>query len=223
MRNSIRGAIFDMDGTLVDSLFLWERLWEEFGKRYCNGARLPIREEDDRLIRTMILADAMEHVHRVCGIGRDGGELLTVAEEMIDGFYKNQVCLKDGVREFLEYCRGKGIRMMIASATRREYVEAAAKHCGIDGYFRGLISCADVGKGKEHPDVFLRAAKILGTEVSETCVFEDSLTALVTARDVGMKTVGIYDKYNYGGEALSSVADVYIAEGETLKKLIFKI
>jgi len=219
MIRTVRGAVFDMDGTLVDSLFLWEMLWDRFAERYGVPGFRP-SEEDDKAIRTMTLKGAMEHIHARCGIGKDGDELLELANEMIEDFYNTKVTLKPGVLEFLQYCKKNGIPACVASATARNYVLAAMKHCGIGEYFTAVLSCSDLGKGKEEPDIFLLAAKTLGTEIGETCVFEDSLTAIKTAKAAGMKAVGIYDRYNYGQEELRQIADEYIAPGETLKKLI---
>lgn len=221
MINEIKGAVFDMDGTLVDSLMLWNVLWDKFGKQYLNKTSFRPAAEDDKAVRTMTLRDAMNHIHTVYGIGDDGNELLATANAIIGDFYENEVCLKEGVAEFLEFCKQKRIPMCIASATAPKHIEAGLRHCGIDTYFSRIFSCAEVGKGKEFPDVFLLAADYLGTKPEETCVFEDSLVAITTARKSGMKTVGIYDQYNYGQDEIKAIANVYIAKGETLQKLIY--
>ena len=220
MTDKIKAAVFDMDGTLVDSLMLWDVLWERLGDRYPGKKGFRPTEEQDRAVRTMTLKAAMDYIHRVCKIGENGEELLRIAEELIDGFYENEVCLKDGVLEFLTHCKEKGIPMCIASATARPYIEAGLRHCGIDGFFSRIFSCAEIGKGKDEPDIFLAAAEFLGASPEETCIFEDSLVAVRTAHRAGMMTVGIFDRSNYGAEELAVTADVYIAEGETLKKLI---
>ena len=110
--------------------------------------------------------------------------------------------------------------MCIASATDPKLIEVAMKHCGIDTYFPRVFSCADVGVGKEKPDVFLAAQAYLGTTVEETWVFEDSLTAIETVTNIGMPTVGIYDQYNYGQDRIKEIATEYINSTETLIKLI---
>jgi len=68
--------------------------------------------------------------------------------------------------------------------------------------------------------VYLLEIKHLGTGIKETCVFEDSLTAIKTAEKLGMKTVAVYDKYNYGQDEMKSIANEYIDDGETLLKLV---
>lgn len=214
----ITGAIFDMDGTLVDSLMIWDELWEDIGRKFLNKEGFRPTPEDDKTIRTMTLIDAMTLVHENYGIDESGRALWQYTTDYMSEFYKSRVKPKKDVKEFLSSLRNRGVRMCIASATAPDLVAQALENCGLDGYFPKLISCADVGKGKEHPDVFLKALEYLGTELGSTWVFEDSATALETASKAGFKTVGIYDKYNYGQDRAKKVSDIYIEYGETLEK-----
>lgn len=220
MLKNIKGAIFDMDGTLIDSLMLWDVLWDKFGVRFLNREGFRPSEEDDKIVRTMTLKDAMDHIHSIYKIGSSGAHLLEMANEIMINFYSNDVELKKGVSEFLEYCYVKGIRMCIASASDIQMIKLAVEHLKIGKYFVSILSCAEIGKGKEQPDIYLNALETLGTSVEQTCIFEDSHIAIDTADKLRMKTVGIYDKYNYGQEEIRKLATVYIAEGDTLKKLI---
>ncbi len=221
MKNkNIKGAIFDMDGTLIDSLMLWNIIWERFGSLFCKDGIFAISSEDDKAVRTMTLKDAMNHIHKQYNIGKNGNELLETVNKIMTDFYSKEVELKDGVAEFLEYCYNNGIKMCIASATDIELIKIAIKHCNIEKYFNDILSCAEIGKGKDKPDIYIKAQECLGTKTEETCIFEDSHIAINTADKLGMKTVGIYDKYNYGQEEIKKIATVYIAKGETLKKLI---
>lgn len=102
---------------------------------------------------------------------------------------------------------------------KEEKIKIAVKHCDIGKYFKNILSCAEIGKGKEYPDIYIKAQECFGTKTAETCVFEDSHIAIDTADKLGMKTVGIYDKYNYGQEEMKKIATLYIAEGKTLVKL----
>ncbi len=213
-------AVFDMDGTLVDSLMLWDILWREFGIRYLNNPQFVPATQDDKAVRTLTLKDAMILIHDRYNIGNNAEELLSVANNIMADFYKNSVELKSGVKEFLEYLYSNNIRMCIASATAPDLINLAIEHCKLDKYFEKIFSCGAIGKGKDQPDIFLMAQEHFGVLSSEVCVFEDSLVAIDTASKIGMQTVGIYDKYNFGQDEIKRIANHYIAEGESLLKLI---
>ncbi len=216
---NIKAAIFDMDGTLVDSLMLWDVLWTTFGDKYLNDKSFAPSLEDDKKVRTLTLKDAMLLIHNNYKLGESGEELLALANTIMNDFYANSVKLKSGVREFLEYCKNKGVKMCIASATAPELIDVAMKHCDIEKYFLKVFSCGTIGKGKDEPDVFLQAAEFLGAEIKEIWMFEDSLIAIETATKIGMPTVGIYDRYNFGQDRIKKIATEYVAKGETLLKL----
>ena len=216
----IKAAIFDMDGTLVDSLMLWDVLWTKFGRRFAKDGAFRPKLEDDRAVRTMLLADAMDLIHQTYGFGERGAALLAIANEIMEDFYANHVELKPGVRAFLEHLQENGTRMCIASATEKRLVQMTMKHCELEPYFEKLFSCSDVGKGKDEPDVFLLAQNFLGAPAEETWLFEDSLVAIKTAAGIGMHTVAIHDRYNFGQEQMKKIADFYVAEGENLTKLM---
>ncbi|MBQ3095496.1 MAG: HAD family phosphatase [Clostridia bacterium] len=222
MIRDIRAAIFDLDGTLVDSLGLWEFFWSMFGEKYLGDPSFRPDPADDRAYRTQPVAASMLHAHEKYGLGATGEALMAESDEIMLDFYANRVETKPGVRELLAYFSKRGVRMCIASATSRDLLEVALRHCGIDGYFETFFSCADLGVGKDKPDVFLIAADYLGAKPEEICVFEDSALAVQTAAGIGMRTVGIYDRNNYGQEVLRATAMEYIAEGESLARLIPK-
>ena len=104
----IKAAIFDMDGTLVDSLMLWNVLWKEFGKRFLGDDSFLPSEADNKAVRTLTLKDAMSLIHDHYKIAESGEELLCIANDIMADFYGNTVELKSGVIEFLEYLYNKG-------------------------------------------------------------------------------------------------------------------
>lgn len=216
----IKAAIFDMDGTLVDSLMLWDVLWSSFGEQYRNDPAFSPSPEDDKTVRTLTLKDAMALIHRNYGIGESGEALLEQANRMMLDFYANRVEMKPGAADFLNHLKENGVKMCIATATAPELVSVAMEHCGLHAYFPKVFSCSDIGKGKDQPDIFLQAAAWLGEAPEDTWLFEDSLTAVETAKQIGMSVVGIYDRYNYGQERIRKLADYYIAPDETLLKLL---
>ena len=214
----IKGAIFDMDGTLVNSLTFWEYAWPIFGEKYLGNKDFYPSAEDDKAIRTMTMLLCWEHMIKQYGFPKSAQELTNETNNLCEKYYKEVVDVKDGTFEFLEYLKSKGIRMCVASATAKYLVEMVVKHFGLDKYIEKVISCADIGKGKDCPDVFIAAAEYLGADISETCVFEDSALAVKTAKTAGFNTVGIYDKYNYDHDILKANSDIYIADGETIMK-----
>lgn len=216
----IKSAIFDMDGTLINSLIFWDILWSELGKKYLNDENFRPTAEDDKAVRTLTMKDGMELIHKNYNIAESVEKLLEEVSASIVRFYSEIVELKSGVKEFLDFCYENGTKMCVASATATEFLKIALKRCDIEKYFSCIFSCADIGIGKEKPDIFLIAKDHLGTEISETWVFDDSAVAIDTAHKAGFKTVGIYDKFNYGQEEIKLTADIYIGENENLTKLI---
>lgn len=190
------------------------------GNEFLGGKKFEPDEKDNKAVRTMILKDAMEYIHSVYKIGESGNQIYKIVRDISENFFINDVKAKDGVYEFLKECHKRGIKTCIASATEKELVDIVLKRLGIGAFIDGFISCAEIGKGKEHPDVYLAAIDFLGTPMENTCVFEDSFVALTTAHNIGLLTVGVYDKYSHNQEGIKNLADAYIAKGEALTKLL---
>lgn len=217
---NIKAAIFDMDGTLVDSLMVWGYLWKEFGNKYLNGREFIPEPDIDKAIRTLPLKDAMDLLYDNYGFGENGADLLNTANQLMVKFYREDVKVKKDVHEFLSFLQNNGVKMCIASATAPDLVNIALDSCDLRKYFLKFFSCADLGLGKDKPDIFNLALDFLGTERKETYVFEDSLVAVDTAMKAGFPTVGIYDQYNDGSENLATMASYFIDKNESLIKLI---
>lgn len=208
-----------MDGTLIDSLGFWEELWGRIGDKYFGGQPFEPNDEDSKALRTMMLSDVADMLHDHYRIADSGGKLLEFIEDQIIAFYK-AVKPKDGVIPFLDHLSRLGVKMCIASATAPHLLSVALDACDLRKYFAFVISCTDVGSGKDKPDIFLEAVKRLGTPFEETWLFEDSLVALKTAEEIGMNRVGIYDKNTSRQDEIRRASTVYIDCGETLMKLV---
>ena len=219
----IKGAIFDMDGTLVDSLSFWDILWERMGETYLGKKNFRPSEEVDKNVRTMIFTKAMGYVKNVYSIDVSEDELTNFGTSSLADFYRNTVGLKTGARELLDALEAKGIKMCLATATDMQYVRIALEKLDLNKYFVSVMSCADIGKGKDQPDIYLNAVDALGFAREDICVFEDSYVALETARNIGLKTIGIFDKYNFGQDRLEKASIIYLGENRSLGELVKEI
>lgn len=215
----IQAAIFDMDGTLVDSLMLWDILHDAYEQAYPHKAGTVISEEDDKRMRVLPLMESMQLLHEHYELGDSAEELLVLTQRVFFDFYSNRVQLKEGVREFLDALQSRGVRMCLASATPLPLVNAALEHCGIGRYFERVLSCGEIGKGKDVPDIYLTAKGMMGN-LPQTWVFEDAYVAVSTAVKAGLPTVAIYDRYNPHQDKIRALAQEYVAPGETLLKLL---
>lgn len=214
------GAIFDFDGTLADSLGFWDDFWVRLGRHFGRGEGYAPPPDLERRSRTSSMPEMAAMVHSEEGIGESADEVLAFILSEVRDYYRTRTRLKDGVREFLLALRERGIPLCLASATSRPELLFGVECFGIADLFDRILSCSEVGRGKDAPDVFLEALRTLGTPLAETYVFEDSLLALKTARDAGFRTVGIYDSHAHGTEEAARLADHYVGEGETLLSLL---
>ena len=216
----MKAAIFDMDGTLVNSLMYWNTLWESVGRDWLSVDGFRPTEEVNKKVRTMIFTQAMAYVNVACGINADEAEFVKYATDNLEGFYRNVVTVKDGAREFLEYLKGKGIKLCLASATDMKYVNIALDVLELRKYFDYVMSCADIGVGKDKPDIYLLALESLGTDAEKTYIFEDSFVAIETAKAIGLNTVGVFDEYNFDHDRLRCSSMIYLGEETDMRELI---
>lgn len=220
---NITGAIFDMDGTLVDSLGYWDLLWKHLGEKYFNDPSFRPDSITEKAVRTTTLSDAALLIHKNCKTGKTHEEVKKITDDMIDYYYASVVQLKSGVIDFLEHLKKRGVKMCVASATAPNFIAVLMKKFNLDRYFSRVISCSEVGKGKESPDVFVFAHNYLGTPKESTWIFEDSIVAIETAHRAGYNTVGIYDSHNFELERVKEISSIYIGEENSLAELIEQI
>ena len=215
----IKGAIFDMDGTLVDSLFFWDSLYKKIGIRYLGDESFRPGSSIERAVRTMIYSDAMAYLNRECRLTESTEEFWEFTSGGVADFYRNEAKAKSGASELLEYLKDSGVKIVLASATTMNEIKIAIEHYGLAKYFDFVFSCADIGVGKERPDIYLMASEALGFKNEDVCVVEDSYVALETAKNAGFQTVGVFDKYSFGQDRLKLASDIYIDEAHTLASL----
>ena len=216
----IKGAIFDMDGTLINSLTFFSFFWRQIGIKYKGDPTFKPTEEIDKGFRTMVFKQALVKLKEYYGFSGETEELFDFANDCLKSFYRDEATVKPGAFALLDHLKSKKIPLVLASATAKEEVCFALSCHRLLDYFDEVLSCADLGKGKEHPDVYRAAVKVMGLSPKEVCVFEDSFVALETAKKEGFLTAGIYDAGNFDQERLKASADVYLDEGKPLSDLI---
>ncbi len=186
----IKGAIFDLDGTLLDSMSVWEtagaRYLESLGRKPRPGLR-------DAII-SLSLMQAADYFRREYGVTESVSEIMDGIDSAVEDFYRNEVGPKEGVIGFLESLRSHGVKMCVATATNRRLVEAGLKRNGMLDYFGAIITCTEVGAGKDSPRVFNTALEFLGTKKEETFIFEDALYAIKTGKEAGFTVVAVSDE-----------------------------
>ena len=180
-------AIFDMDGTLIDSMIFWKNLASEYLSS--NGVRSIPADILER-IKPMTMSESAALFKRVFDLS---GDPETEMNAMMDAHYRNDIPLKLGVGEYLYRLRSRGVRMCVASATAEHLVESCLTRLGIRDCFEFLLSCETVGAGKRSPLVYHASAERLGTIPQKIAVYEDALYALQTAKEAGYYVVGVYD------------------------------
>ena len=209
----IKGAIFDFDGTLVDSMFIWD----SFGEDYLRTLGKEPKENLTETFKTFTLEQAAEYYREHCGVTLSVGEIVDGVNEMVSEIYRTKVALKSGMLEFLRDLQSKGVKMCVATVTDRPIVEDVLNHLGIRDFFTEIFTCAEVGYNKETPHIYRAALEALGTKKDETVVFEDALHALLTAKNDGFSVAAVYDKHELRQTEMKENSDYYITNYETVK------
>ena len=204
----IRGAIFDVDGTLLDSMFIWDTI----GETYLRSIGYEPREKLNEVFKNMSLFQAARYYRTEYGVTLSIDEIMNGVNAMLERYYRFEVSLRPGVAELLERLRQSGVKLCIATATDRHLVEAALDRCGVLSCFGEIFTCNEVGHGKDEPDIFEEALRFLGTEKAETVVFDDALYAVRTAKEAGFPVAVIYDSHEKNQEGLRALADFYIED-----------
>ena len=180
-------AIFDMDGTLIDSMVFWKNLATEY---MTSKGILQIPADILEQIKPMTMSESAALFRREFGLT---GDVEAQMNEMMEDHYRNDIPLKPGAWEYLENLHRQGVRMCVASATAEHLMESCLTRLGVRQYFEFLLSCETVGAGKRSPLVYQEAARRLGAVPGQIAVYEDALYAVQTAKAAGFHVVGVYD------------------------------
>ncbi|MBR3157988.1 MAG: thiamine diphosphokinase [Atopobiaceae bacterium] len=205
----VRGAIFDCDGTLLDSMPMWTQVCVALLRNY--GV-----EDAERIFaehESLDMDKKCYWYHDNLGIGSSGEALYRELWTMVERAYAERVAPFEGCAAFLQELRSAGVRMVIASSTPTEMLRFALGAHGLLGYFDELVFAGDVGRGKEYPDVYLAAQERLGTPRGETWVFEDAPFGVRSAARVGFPVVAVLNDHDGRDEAFLQTWATVVARG----------
>lgn len=206
--------IFDLDGTLLDSMPEWNNLGRDYLLQM--GADPPDNLND--IIAPMSMMESAVYFQKAFKVNLPAEEIIGEIKKLIRGKYEYTIKLKPYVKEYLQEMKNEQAVMCVATATPLELTKAALERNGIIEYFSFVVSCDEVGTGKNKPDIFYLAADKLNARPSETAVYDDADFALITAREAGFYTVGVFDEFfKDKRKDIEIISDVYI---ESFKELL---
>ena len=207
-------AIFDMDGTVLDSMQAWVDAIGHILTRRGITPPADLRE----ITRPMNGSLLVDYLQREFLPGITGREITDEVGAYMEDFYSNRVQAKAGVKNFLSLLKMEGVQCYLATATHRELVRRAIAHAGLEPYFKGIITSGEVGKNKiDSPDIYEWAMKRMGGNKADTGVFEDALFAIRTAKKAGFRVAGVYDPDSEADqEEIRALSDYYITSFEEL-------
>lgn len=216
----IQAVIFDVDGVLFDSMWMWDELDE----KYLRSLGLEMREETTKAVSKMSFEEAADYLRVEYRLDLTVEEIVGQIQDMVRNFYYQEVTLKAGVRRMLENLARRGIPAVIASASDLDMLEHALTRCQIRPMIKKVFTCSEVGAGKTRPDVFLAAAEYLGVQPEHCLIVEDSLHAIETAIQAGFVTAGVYDESSrLEQDDIRNQVTYYVGEQETIDSLLDRL
>ncbi len=209
----LSGAVFDLDGTLLDSMYVWSDVNRDFLKK--RGLTAP--DGYIEKIAPMFSDEAADYAIRTLGLSDEPEDLLREWDEMALCVYAGKVTLKNGAGEYLRKLKDSGVKLGVATALTSRLYRPVLEHNGIYGLFDAFASSCEVPRSKAFPDVYLLAAQRIGVSPAECMVFEDIRTGVLGAKAGGFFTCGVYEPWSFEEqEGLSEAADYYIRSFEEL-------
>ena len=202
----LEAIIFDLDGSMVDSMWIWTAIDVEYLGRF--GIELP--ENLQACIEGMSFSETAVYFKDRFQLADDPDTIMEDWNRMAWDKYAYEVQVKDGVADLLQYCMDHGIKVGIATSNSRELVENVVKARHLDQYFDCIMTGCDVAKGKPAPDIYLAVAKELNVSPENCLVFEDIIPGIQAGKAAGMRVCAVYDKYSEHQDAEKrTLADYY--------------
>ena len=203
----IRGAVFDLDGVLLDSM----GIWKDLGARYLRSLHIQPEPGLNDILFAMSMEQGAAYLKEHYPLPQSEAEIGEGIARMLEDYYFYEAPAKSGAAALLGFLAARHIPMVAATSSPRAHVTRALERLGLLPYLQAVFTTGEVGVSKHEPAIYHLAAKALGTAPAETLVFEDSLYALKTAKAAGYRTVGVFDANGEADQAgLKAAAEVYL-------------
>lgn len=221
MLQDIDAVIFDMDGTLIDSMWVWVAVDVDYLKKYHLTEPENFHEDMEGMSYTEV---AQYYAHVFPELDRTVEEIMAEWMDMAYDKYMNDVTLKPGVREFIENIRAQGKKTGIATSNTRELVEDTLNALGIRHLFDSIKTSCEAGAGKPAPDVYLMVSEEIGVPPQRCLVFEDVPMGILAGKNAGMKACAVEDAYSVSlTEKKRALADYYIKDYYEIEKETYEV
>lgn len=207
MLENIKGAIFDLDGTLVDSMWVWNKIDID----YLNSKGHSLPKNLNSEICHLSFTQTANYFKEKFNISDSIDTILNDWNTLAYKYYSENIKLKDGVKEFLDKLKERNIKIALATSNSIPLLEACLKSNGIYDYFDSITTTDEVANGKNCPDVYLLAAKKINVAPKNCIVFEDILPAIKGAKAADMTVIAISDKNSENDlDDIINLSDKYI-------------
>lgn len=187
-----KAALFDLDGTLVDSMWMWKQIDIEFLGRY--GYECP--DDLQKAIEGMSFSETAVYFKKRFEIPLSLDEIKDCWTQMAIDKYRYEVPFKPGAKEFLKFCKENNILTGIATSNGRNLVDAVVESLEMGEYLNVITTACEVSAGKPEPDIYLESAKRLSVEPSECLVFEDIPAGIIAGKRAGMTVIAVEDDFS---------------------------
>ncbi len=221
MLENVDACIFDLDGTLVDSMWVWVSVDEEYIRKY----KLTKPKDFHAGMEGMSYSETAQYfLDCFPSIPLSREEIMDEWTQMAHEKYMTEVLLKKGAKEFLQGLKERGIKTGIASSNSKEMIVDTLKSHGIAEYIDSVRSACEAGAGKPSPDVYLLVAKDLNAEPKRCLIFEDVPMGILAGKNAGMKTCAVDDDFSKGQEEKKrTLADYYIQDYDDIKNGTYEV
>ena len=200
-----KAAIFDLDGTLLDSMSIWSNLCREFLLRHNIEEDIDL----DSKLGVISIYNALEYLIKEFDLQVTLDDAYAETWQIVEDFYRSKAQIKPGIKVILEHLRSHNIPCGVITATEYGLVIPALERSGLSGYFKQVFSCSEMQTSKRTPEVFFQMSELLGASPAETIVFEDALYAASTAKKAGFSVAAVYDCSEKEPIKLQKTADWY--------------